>query len=107
MSARVQTVSYSGLIIGPEQVERLWFFPYGSEYLRYSPHFHMIEASGFRYNVPLMYTFVIVLEGKLSLKNHWGTTMQKLEVRDQVWFERGSQRRVPRIYDMMLPALQQ
>lgn len=105
MSATLQTVNYSGRALSPNEVERLWFFPYASEYLRYSPHFHMIHASGFRQNLPLLYMFVIVLEGKLSVKDHWGNTLQKLEVRDQVWFERGTQRRVPKIYDMMLPAL--
>lgn len=73
----------------PENVERLWFFPDGSEYLRYSPHFHMIYSGGFRTNFPLVYGFVVVLEGKLSIKDYAGFTQRKIDVRDQVWFVRG------------------
>lgn len=105
MAATFITVSYSGLIINPQEVQRLWFFPDGSEYLRYSPHFHMIETDGFRQNLPLVYTFVIVLNGYLSVKDYWGETVGRIDVREQVWYERGTYRRVPRVYDQMLPAL--
>lgn len=90
MSAKIVTVS-PGLIWAPPEVERLWFFPDGSQYLRYSPHFHMIAKGGFRQNFPLTTCFVVVLEGKLSVKDFYGKTFQKITVEDQVWFKRGTQ----------------
>lgn len=102
MAARVTTVS-PDLIWSPEGIERLWFFPEGSEYLKYSPHFHMIFKGGFRQNMPLCYMFIIVLEGKLSLKDYWGKTTSRIEVRDQVWYHRGTKSRAPWAYRKMLP----
>jgi hypothetical protein len=101
MAARITSVS-PGLIWTPEGIQRLWFFPDGSEYLRYSPHFHMIFEGGFRQNLPLIYSFVVVHEGKLSVKDYWGTTNHKIEVRNQVWCFRGGIP-VPKIYAMCVP----
>lgn len=97
MSAKIVSIS-RGLILDMPEIERLWFFPDGSEYLRYSPHFHVIHPGGFRQNLPLCAMFVIVLEGKLSVKAFDGFTTHKIEVRDQVWYMRGQDNRVPNIY---------
>lgn len=106
MSAQIVTVS-PDLIWAPEGVQRLWFFPDGSEHLRYSPHFHMIFESGFRQNLPLQHwaspTFVVVMDGKLSVKNFYGRTLKRILVKDQVWFDRGSGRRAQGVYAMMVP----
>jgi hypothetical protein len=101
MAAKVVTVSH-GLIWEPEELQRLWFFPDGSEYLRYAPHFHLIYQGGFRQNLPLIYSFVIVMEGKLSIKNYYGTTEQKIVVRDEVWFYPGVWNRATGEYAKML-----
>lgn len=102
MAAEVMTVS-SGLVLGPDPVERLWFFPDGSEYLRYAPHFHTIQRGGFRTNFPLSHGFFIVLEGKLSVKNFYGGTVAKIEVRDQVWYLRGMHSKSRWYYSLMIP----
>lgn len=102
MAARVTTVS-PDLIWTPEGINRLWFFPEGSQYLKYSPHFHMIFNGGFRQNMPLCYMFIIVLEGKLSVKNYWGQTTERIEVMDEVWYVRGTDRWARRAYAKMLP----
>jgi hypothetical protein len=101
MSAKIVTVSQD-LIWSPEDVQQLWFFPDGSQYLQYSPHFHAIFTNGFRQSFPLMYSFVVVLEGKLSVKEYWGKTQYRINVKDQVWFDRGSGRKVPQIYRKIL-----
>lgn len=101
MSAKIVTVS-ENLVWSPPEVERLWFFPFGSEYLRYSPHFHMIERGGFRKNIPLCYSFVIVLWGKLSVKDFRGNTTDKIDVCDQVWFYRGTEQQALEAYTKML-----
>jgi hypothetical protein len=109
MAAKIVTVSRHGetpLIWDPGPLERLWFFPDGSEYLRYSAHFHAVHRGGFRQNLPLCHMFVVVLEGKLSVKNYWGTTFSKIEVRDQIWFTRGTERPCPRVYRTMFPTYQ-
>lgn len=77
----------------PEGIQRLWFFPEGSEYLRYSPHFHAIYDSGFRSNLPLTHMFVAVIDGKLSIKNYEGYTTARITVSDHVWYVRGTNRR--------------
>jgi hypothetical protein len=59
MSAQITTITQD-LVWAPGDVERLWFFPDGSEHLRYSPHFHIITKSGFRQNFPLTHMFVVV-----------------------------------------------
>lgn len=107
MAARVVTVS-PDMIWEPPDIQRLWFFPDGSEYLKYSPHFHIIYQSGFRQNMPLCYMFFIVLEGKLSIKDYWGRTTRKIEVWDQVWFTRIRRSspdwaKAPSSYALMLP----
>jgi hypothetical protein len=102
MAARVVTVS-PDLIWEPPGIQRLWFFPDGSQYLMYSPHFHIIYESGFRQNMPLCYMFIVVMEGKLSVKDFHGKTTQKIEIRDQVWYYRGSPHRARGEYAKMLP----
>jgi len=97
MAAKILSIS-RGLILSMPDIERLWFFPDGSEYLKYSPHFHVIHPGGFRQNLPLSYSFVVVLEGKLSVKAFDGFTTHKIEVRDQVWFMRGQENRAPKLY---------
>jgi hypothetical protein len=92
MAARITTVTQE-LIWSPEDLERLWFFPDGSEYLRYSPHFHAIWPGGFRQNFPMTHMFVIVHEGKVSVKDYYGNTSCRIEVHDQVWCYRGTRRR--------------
>lgn len=101
MSAKIVTVSPT-LVWTPEEISRLWFFPEGSEFLRYAPHFHAIHHSGFRQNLPLNYMFVVVLEGKLSIKDFSGFTTHKIDVRDQVWFMRGQEDRTPKLYAKIL-----
>jgi hypothetical protein len=105
MAAEITTVSRD-LIWSPQDVQRLWFFPDGSRYLRYSSHFHMIFKSGFRQNLPLMHwtnpLFVVVYNGKLSVKNFWGTTIHKIEVIDQVWYYAGGLR-APKTYALVVP----
>jgi hypothetical protein len=104
MAAKVVTVT-PGLVWEIPEVERLWFFPEGSEYLRYSPHFHVITRGGFRQNFPLTHMFVVVIDGKLSVKNFYGGTMQRITVSDHVWYVRGTdcQRRAKRVYAMTIP----
>lgn len=97
MAAKIVIVSRE-MVTFAEEAERLWFFPDGSEYLKYSPHFHLIKRGGFRQNLPLSYMFIVVLEGKLSVKAFDGFTTHKIEVRDQVWYMRGQENRVPNIY---------
>lgn len=105
MAAIIVSVS-PDLIWEPQNVERLWFFPDGSQYLKYSPHFHMIFSGGFRQNLPLIYSFVVVIEGKLSIKNYCGDTTQKINVRDQIWYYRGSLHRARREYAMAIPSVE-
>lgn len=102
MATRITSVS-PDLIWTLRDIQRLWFFPNGSKYLRYSPHFHMIFFGGFRQNFPLIYSFVVVHEGKLSVKNYEQETVEKIDVRDGVWFYRGSLRRAEDVYAMTLP----
>jgi hypothetical protein len=90
-------------LIWPVEPLRLWFFPDASEWLRYSPHFHIIMPSGFRQNLPLTRMFVAVMEGKLSIKNYLGETYQRIEVRDQIWFVRGSDVRAQQAYAQIVP----
>lgn len=89
----------------PENVERLWFFPDGSEYLRYSPHFHVIYRGGFRQNLPLTHMFVVVFDGKLSVKDYWGRTITRITVSDHVWYVRGTDCQSPasKSYAMTIP----
>lgn len=98
MAAKIIIVSPPEFMWATDEVERLWFFPDGSEYLRYAPHFHLIYSNGFRQNLPLVYGFVVVLEGKLSVKDFYGNTFKKIDVRDQVWFVRGTQGTARQIY---------
>lgn len=102
MAASVVTVS-PDLIWAPERVTRLWFFPDGSEYLG-APHFHLIYDSGFRQNMPLRYMFFIVMDGKLSIKSYYGNTAIRIDVHQQVWYYRGTRRRAPKAYAMILPS---
>lgn len=102
MAAELVTVS-PGLVWAPPEVERLWFFPDGSEYLRYAPHFHLIHKGGFRMNLPLTRMFVVVINGKLSIKDYYGETEEKIEVREHVWFTRGTQSRAQGVYALTLP----
>lgn len=102
MAATIVTVSPE-VVWGPEELQRLWFFPDGSEYLRYSPHFHAIYPSGFRTNLPLNHMFVVVFDGKLSIKNYYGETIQKIEVNGQIWYYRSSPRQAEQEYAMTLP----
>jgi hypothetical protein len=102
MAATITTVSPE-LIWTPERISRLWFFPEASEWLRYAPHFHVIYPSGFRTNLPLTHSFIVVLEGKLSIKNYYGQTTQKIVVRDQVWYYPGVWNRAQGEYAKMLP----
>lgn len=101
MAARVAVVE-GGRVYQTTSVERLWFFPNCSEYLRYSPHFHVIARGGFRQNLPLSHMFVVVFEGKLSIKNYWGETQRKIHVQDQVWFYRGTSQRAQGDYAKLL-----
>jgi hypothetical protein len=101
MAAQI-TIVEGGRILGMNGVERLWFFPDASEHLRYSPHFHMIYRGGFRTNFPLTHGFVVVHEGKLSVKSFFGETRTKIHVQDQVWFLRGTSQRAPWEYAKML-----
>lgn len=106
MSAQIVIVDRRR-IWSPGSVQRLWFFPEGSQYLRYAPHFHFILEDGFRQNLPLSLLlssmFVIVLEGKLSIKDFLGNTTHKVEVRDQVWYMRGGENRCPNLYVKTVP----
>lgn len=102
MAARIVTVTPDS-IWEPEDVERLWFFYNGSQYLRYSPHFHVIYRSGFRQNFPLTHMFVVVMEGKLSVKDYYGGTVERIVVRDQVWYFRERQSLAQRVYAMTVP----
>lgn len=88
MAAKIVTVS-PGLVWTPPEPARLWFFPDGSQYLKYAPHFHMIQPGGFRQNLPLSHMFVVILEGKLSIKDYYGRTFQRIVIRDQVWYKPG------------------
>lgn len=81
MAAKIVTVS-PNLIWEPEELQRLWFFPDGSEYLQYAPHFHAIYPNGFRTNLPLNHMFVIVMEGKFSIKDYYGQTVR---IRVETW----------------------
>jgi hypothetical protein len=106
MAANIVIVE-GGRVYEQTQVERLWFFPDCSEYLRYSPHFHMVYSGGFRTNFPLTHGFVIVMTGKLSIKDFNGYTTRKIVVRDQVWYNRleiarGTPRPAPHEYAKML-----
>lgn len=103
MAARVLTVN-PDLIWEPPHIQRLWFFPDGSEYLQYSPHFHIVYEGGFRQNMPLCYMFIVVLEGKLSIKSYSGKTIERIDVRGQMWYCRGTERPAKQTYAMMLPA---
>lgn len=102
MAAQIVTVSPPNLIWAPTEIERLWYFPNGSEYLRYSPHFHIITRGGFRQNLPLVHMFVVIMEGKLSVKEYHGKTSVRIDVRDQVWYVRGSDRPAKSVYATML-----
>lgn len=97
MAAKIISVS-PGFIWTPPAPERLWFFPDGSEYLKYSPHFHLIHKGGFRMNLPLSDVFIVVLEGKLSVKGYHGHTMERITVVDQVWYKRGTRSEATEIY---------
>lgn len=101
MAARIITVS-SDLIWDPGEVERLWFLPHGSEFLKYSPHFHLVFPGGFRQNIPLTTAFVIVMEGKVSIKDYWQNTFERIDVKDQVWYSRSTKRRAPQTYRKVL-----
>lgn len=101
MAARI--VSVSPGLIWPVEAHYLAFFPNGSEYLRYSPHWHVVHLSGMRQNLPLVYGFVVVLEGKFDIKNFSGTTGYRIHVRDQVWRLRETQKSVPELYAMTVP----
>lgn len=101
MAAQIVIVE-QGRVLQPETVERLWFFSEGSEHLRYSPHFHMIRNTGFRSNFPLVYGFVVVMDGKLSVKDYFGKTIQKINVRDQVWYSRDRGCPLPGVYASLL-----
>lgn len=100
MSAKIVTVSPS-LIWHPNELQRLWFFPKGSRFLRY-PHYHAIFPGGFRQNLPLWPMFVVILDGKLSIKNFDGKTVRRIDVRDQVWYHRGTNQTAQMIYVQML-----
>lgn len=102
MAARIAIVE-RGRVHQTTSVERLWFFPDGSEFLRYSPHFHMVYPGGFRTNFPLSHGFVIVFEGKLSVKNYFGETIKRIQVQDQVWYSSGTSYPLPEFYAYMLP----
>lgn len=97
MAARIITVS-QGKVWWPEDVERCWFFPHGSEFLRYAPHFHVIHGGGFRQNLPLNHMFVVVMDGKVSIKDYWGKTFERIDVLDQVWHSRSTKRKAPQTY---------
>jgi hypothetical protein len=104
MSATIATVTMGlpNLPVMSEEVQRLWFFPNGSEHLR-RPHFHAIYESGFRQNLPLSVMFTLVYNGKLSVKDYWGKTNQRIEVINQIWYVRGAQRRAQGAYALILP----
>jgi hypothetical protein len=97
VSAKIVVVGPYG-VLSELEPERLWFFPDASDYLRYSPHYHLIMPGGFRQNLPLVYNFVAVMEGKLSVKDYWGQTINRISVRDQVWYLRGTQKKTPEHY---------
>lgn len=106
MAAKIAVVTPEvPFIWEPEGVQRLWFFPEGSEYLRYSPHFHAIYDSGFRSNLPLTHMFVVVMDGKLSVKDYWGRTTHRIEVSDHTWYFRNTncQRRARWAYALTIP----
>lgn len=86
----------------PMEVERLWFFPHRSEYLRYSPHWHMIFKGGFRQNLPLSDQFVVVKNGKFSIKDYHGHTLFKMLVVNHVWYIRQQYERRPYLYQRLL-----
>jgi hypothetical protein len=105
MAAKIKVISPDlspSWIWDPGPVERLWFFPSGSEYLRYAPHFHVIHQGGLRQNLPLSHMFVVVYEGKLSVKNYSGETYIRIDVRNQIWFIRGSMVRAQEAYALTL-----
>lgn len=102
MAANILTAT-SSFVWVPMTLSRLWFFPDGSEYLHYSSHFHLIYPSGFRQNLPLCDMFVIVLSGKLSIKDYYGETTHKVSVCDQVWYMRGTLNRCPKLYAKAIP----
>lgn len=104
MAAEIVTVSLDGFVWAPDDVNRLWFFPDGSDYLKYAPHFHVIYQGGFRQNLPLNRMFVVVQEGKLSVKDYWGRTTHRIEVCDHTWYFRDTncQRRARWIYAQMV-----
>lgn len=103
MAATITTVDRgSGVIWEPEGIERCWFFPHGSDYLKYSPHFHLVFTGGFRQNIPLNGVFVVVMDGKISIKDYWGKTFERIDVEDQIWYSRGNKRVAPQIYRKVL-----
>jgi hypothetical protein len=91
MAAKIVVISKK-FVWEPIDVERLWFLPNGSEFLRYSPHWHLWFKGGFRQNVPMTYygnaMFVVVMEGRFSIKNYYGGTVHKIEVEDHTWYDR-------------------
>lgn len=103
MAAEIVTVSLDGHVWFTDDVNRLWFFPDGSQYLKYSAHFHVIYDGGFRQNLPLTHMFVVVQEGKLSVKDYWGRTTHRIEVSDHTWYFRDTncQRRAQWVYAQM------
>lgn len=101
MAATIVTVDPE-MVWMPEGIQRLWFFPEGSEHLR-APHFHVIYSGGFRTNLPLTHMFVVVMEGKLSIKNYYGETKVRITVHDQIWWIRGKHTQAQACYAMMLP----
>jgi hypothetical protein len=103
MAAKIASVDFDGFIWETD-VQRLWFFPDGSEYLQYAPHFHAIHFGGFRQNLPLTHMFVVVFEGKLSVKSYAGHTFKKIEVSDHMWYTAGTncERRCRWAYAQML-----
>lgn len=106
MAAKIAVVTPEvPFIWKPEGIERLWFFPDASEYLRYSPHFHVIHTGGFRQNLPLTHMFVAVIDGELSIKDYEGYTIERITVSDHTWYIRGTdcQRRAQWAYAMAIP----
>lgn len=101
MAAKIISVDQD-LIWKPEDIERLWFFPNGSEHLKYSAHFHLWYKSGFRQNLPLCHTFIVVLEGKLSVKNYYGGTEHRIDVWNQIWRFRGTDMLALYVYAQMV-----
>jgi hypothetical protein len=105
MAAEFDVIS-PGNIWTPEPVQRLWFFPEGSIHLRYSAHWHLWWEGGIRQNIPLLWwgnpTFVVVKQGKFSLKDYFGSTLLKVDVRDQIWHDRTNLNRISRTYQIAI-----